>query len=175
MRARFCAKDARKTICRERGATWVCVSLKGRRKARGSLRGTPFSVYRCQHTKCPIHRDPVSGLYYIEYALVLEDHSALALQEGTGHLGGFPALDQAVPFGWALRRLAELDEGAALQRIALGELHHVACTASSSEGSTVSARRLGCLTRRRELLLLRRRSTLGGVGEDGDCAWAGGV
>jgi hypothetical protein len=56
-------------------------------------RVTPFSVYRCQHTKCPNGHDQVSGVYYIEYMLTLEDHPALALQEGTGHLGDFAALD----------------------------------------------------------------------------------
>ena len=162
---------------RERGATQLCVRYL-RKNARVSFRVriTPSlivqkPVYEMARTAMTLCR----GLYYIEYIVTLEDHPALALQERTGHLGNFTTLNQAVPLGWALRCLAELDEGTTLQGVALGELHHVACTAGGGERSAVGARRLGCLTRGCELFLLRRRSALGGVGENRHGAWAGGI
>ena len=148
---------------RERGATQLCVRYL-RKNARVSFRVriTPSlivqkPVYEMTRTAMTLFR----GLYYIEYIVTLEDHPALALQERTGHLGNFTTLNQAVPLGWALGRLAELDEGAALQGVALRELHHVACTASGGQWGTVRAGSFGCLTRRRELLLLRSGSALG--------------
>lgn len=110
------------------------------------------------------------------HRVALKHHASLALQEWTGHLCHLAGLDETVPLGGALRCLAELDQSAALQSVALRQLHHVACTAGGGERSAVNgARGFGRLAGWGELLLGSGRVALfGGSGDDGDCFGAGG-
>ena len=71
------------------------------------------------------------------HVVALKHHASLALQERTRHLSHLSGLDKTVPLGGALRRLAELDKSAALEGVALRELHHVACATCGGERSAV--------------------------------------
>jgi hypothetical protein len=81
------------------------------------------------------------------HVVALKHHASLALQERTRHLSHLSGLDKTVPLGGALRRLAELDKSAALEGVALRELHHVACATCGGERSAVGreARGFGSL------------------------------
>jgi hypothetical protein len=66
------------------------------------------------------------------HGVALKHHSSLALQEWTRHLSHFAGLNKTVPLGGTLRCLAELDKSAALEGVALCELHHIASATPSN-------------------------------------------